>query len=125
MSVPDSLHYTSDHEWISIDGDIATLGITHHAQEELSDVVFVELPEVGRAVAPGDAFAVVESVKAASDIYAPISGEVTEVNAGAESDPSVINSDPYGEGWICKIKISDASEIDKLLDATAYQAILG
>lgn len=125
MSVPDSLHYTSDHEWISVDGDIATLGITHHAQEELSDVVFVELPEVGRSVSAGDAFAVVESVKAASDIYAPIAGEVTEVNSGAESDPSVINSDPYGGGWICKLKISDAGELDKLLDAAAYKALIG
>ena len=125
MSVPDSLRYTSGHEWVSLEGDIATIGITDHAQEELSDVVFVELPELGRTVASGDSMAVVESVKAASDIYAPLAGEVVEVNNEAEGEPGLINTDPYGKGWICKLKVSDAGEIEGLLDAAAYQDLLG
>lgn len=125
MSVPDSLRYTPAHEWVSLDGEIATIGITDHAQEELSDVVFVELPEVGRVVQAGDAVAVVESVKAASDIYAPVGGEVVEVNTEAEGEPSHINSDPYGAGWIYKLKVSDPGELDGLLDAAGYQGQLG
>lgn len=124
MNVPESFRYTSDHEWVSVDGDIATVGVTDHAQEELTDVVFVELPEVGREASKGDAVAVVESVKAASDIYAPLSGEITEGNAAAESDPSIVNSDPHGEGWIFKMKISDPSELDGLMDAAAYRDLI-
>ena len=125
MSVPDSLRYTPAHEWVSLEGGIATIGITDHAQEELSDVVFVELPEIGKVVAAGDAVAVVESVKAASDIYAPVAGEVIEANGEAEGEPSLINSDPYGKGWIYKLKVSDAAEVEGLLDAAGYQDQLG
>lgn len=125
MSTPDDLRYNSSHEWVRLDGDIATVGISDHAQEELTDVVFVELPEVGRAVDLGDPTAVVESVKAASDIYAPISGEVVEVNDAVEADPSLVNSDPYGDGWIFRLKVKDASQIDNLMDAAAYTAMIG
>jgi glycine cleavage system H protein len=125
MSVPATLRYTPAHEWVSVDGEIATVGISHHAQEELSDVVFVELPEVGREVESGDPVAVVESVKAASDIYAPLSGEVVEANTEAEGEPSFLNSDPYGKGWIYKIKFTDASELESLLDAAGYQELIG
>ena len=125
MSVPDSLRYTAAHEWVSLEGDTATIGITDHAQEELSDVVFVELPEIGKEVAAGDSVAVVESVKAASDIYAPLAGEVTEVNNEAEGEPGLINTDPYGKGWIYKLKVSDAGELAGLLDAAAYKDLIG
>jgi len=125
MSVPATLRYTPAHEWVSVDGEIATVGISHHAQEELSDVVFVELPEVGREVESGDPVAVVESVKAASDIYAPLSGEIVEVNTETEGEPSLLNSDPYGKGWIYKIKFTDASELESLLDAAGYQELIG
>jgi glycine cleavage system H protein len=124
MNVPDTLKYTADHEWISVEGDIATVGVTDHAQEELTDVVFVELPEVGRAVSKGEAIAVVESVKAASDIYTPLTGEVVEGNAAAESDPSLVNTAPHGDGWIFKVKLSDPSELDALLDAAAYRELI-
>ena len=125
MNVPESLRYTSDHEWISLDGDIATVGITDHAQEELTDVVFVELPELGREVAPGEAVAVVESVKAASDIYSPLAGEIVEGNAAAEGEPALVNTDPYGKGWLFKVRIADPAVLDTMLDAAAYQALLG
>ena len=125
MSVPDSLRYTAAHEWVSLEGDTATIGITDHAQEELSDVVFVELPEIGKEVAAGDSVAVVESVKAASDIYAPLAGEVTEVNNEAEGEPGLINTDPYGKGWIYKLKVSDAGELAGLLDAAGYKDLIG
>jgi glycine cleavage system H protein len=125
MSVPATLRYTPAHEWVSVDGEIATVGISHHAQEELSDVVFVELPEVGREVESGDPVAVVESVKAASDIYAPLSGEIVEANTETEGEPSFLNSDPYGKGWIYKIKFTDASELESLLDAAGYQELIG
>ena len=124
MNVPENLQYTSDHEWISVEGDIATVGVTDHAQEELTDVVFVELPEAGRAVSKGDAIAVVESVKAASDIYTPLTGEVVEGNAAAESDPSLVNTDPHGAGWIFKVRIADTSELDGLMDAAAYRELI-
>ena len=122
MNTPADLRYASSHEWIRLDGDIATVGISDHAQEELTDVVFVELPAVGRSVDAGDPTAVVESVKAASDIYAPISGEVVEVNPGVEADPSLVNTDPYGNGWIFKLKVKDAAHVFKLMDAAAYGA---
>jgi glycine cleavage system H protein len=125
MNVPESLRYTSDHEWISLDGDIVTVGITDHAQEELTDVVFVELPDAGREVAPGDPVAVVESVKAASDIYSPVAGEIVEGNSEAEGEPSLVNTDPYGKGWIFKVRIADPSVLDAMMDAAAYQALLG
>ena len=125
MNVPDSLRYTTDHEWVALEGDIATIGVTDHAQEELTDVVFVELPDVGREVTAGEAIAVVESVKAASDIYSPLDGEVMEGNGEAEGDPALVNTDPYGKGWIFKVRISDPSQVEGLLDAAAYRELLG
>ncbi|WP_018714585.1 glycine cleavage system protein GcvH [Brachymonas chironomi] len=119
-----SLKYTEDHEWIKIEGDIATVGITLHAQDALGDVVFVELPEVGSSHEQKDAIGVVESVKAAADVYMPVSGEITEVNEALQDDPSVINSDPLNAGWFFKIKLSDASQLDALLDQTAYDELL-
>jgi len=125
MNVPESLRYTTDHEWISVDGDIVTVGITDHAQDELTDVVFIELPELGREVATGDAVAVVESVKAASDIYSPVAGEIVEGNVEAEGEPSLVNTDPYGKGWIFKVRVADPGALDGMMDAAAYQALLG
>lgn len=119
-----TIQYTEDHEWIKVDGDIATVGITHHAQDALGDVVFVELPEVGKSYAQKDVAGVVESVKAAADVYMPVSGEVTEVNDALQDDPSVINSDPLGAGWFFKVKLSDAAQLDALLDSTAYDELL-
>ena len=107
MNTPTDLRYCTSHEWVRLDGDIATVGISDHAQEELTDVVFVELPAVGRTVDAGDPTAVVESVKAASDIYAPVGGEVVEVNPEVEADPSLVNTDPYGKGWIFKLRVKN------------------
>ena len=118
-----SIKYTPDHEWIQVHGDgTATVGITHHAQDALGDVVFVDLPEVGKSFAPKEIAGVVESVKAAADVYMPVSGEVTEVNEALRADPSLANSDPLGAGWFFKVKLSDASQLDALLDETAYTA---
>jgi glycine cleavage system H protein len=114
--------FTEDHEWISINGDVATVGITDFAQEQLGDVVFVDLPDAGTAVEKGGEVAVVESVKAASDIYAPVTGEVTEINADLEDEPTKVNQDAQGSGWFMKIKMSDASELDNLMDEAAYKA---
>ena len=122
MNIPSELRYTSSHEWLRLEGDIATVGISDHAQEELTDVVFVELPALGRAVDAGDPTAVVESVKAASDIYAPIGGEVAEVNPDVENDPSLVNTDPYGKGWIFKLRVKNVADVASLMDAAAYQA---
>ncbi|MGH6901370.1 MAG: glycine cleavage system protein GcvH [Geminicoccaceae bacterium] len=116
------VRYTEEHEWVRVDGDLATVGISEHAQEQLGDVVFVELPEVGRQVSQGGALAVIESVKAASDVYAPISGEVTEKNSAVENDPGLVNRSAEGEGWFCKLRISDEGELTKLMDAAAYKA---
>jgi glycine cleavage system H protein len=112
--------YTKEHEWVTLDGDIATVGITDHAQQQLGDVVFVELPEPGRAVAAGDACAVVESVKAASDIFAPLTGKVVETNPGIIDDPALVNSDAEGEAWFFRLEIEDAAAFDALLDEAAY-----
>lgn len=122
MNIPADLRYQTSHEWVRLEGDVITVGITDHAQEELTDVVFVELPAVGRTVDPGDPTAVVESVKAASDIYAPVGGEVVEANPEVEADPSLVNTDPYGKGWIFKIKVKNAADVEGLMDAAAYQA---
>ena len=113
--------YTEDHEWISVDGDIATVGITPHAQDALGDVVFVDLPEVGKTFAQKDVAGVVESVKAAADVYMPVSGEVTEVNEALRADPSLANSDPLGKGWFFKVLIKDMGQFDPLMDEPAYQ----
>lgn len=125
MNVPDNLRYNKSHEWVLLDGDTATIGISDHAQEELTDVVFVELPPIGKTIDLGDPTAVVESVKAASDIFSPISGEVIEANEEVESDPSLVNSDPYGKGWIFKLKVKDPAQVESLMDAAAYRAMLG
>lgn len=122
MTIPADLKYTKEHEWVRIEGDTATLGISDHAQEALGDIVFVELPELGRALTPGDAFAVVESVKAVSDVYAPVGGEVIAVNEMLEGEPEKINTDPYGSGWIVQIKMS--GETAELLDEAAYTTFL-
>lgn len=114
-------YFTQDHEWIEVEGDAATVGITDYAQGQLGDIVFVELPEAGRVVEKGKEAAVVESVKAASDVYAPVSGTVTEANAALEADPSLVNSAPEGEGWFFRLTLSDRGELDGLMDASAYQ----
>jgi glycine cleavage system H protein len=121
--VPEDLKYTEQHEWVSVDGDIITMGITDFAQDALGDLAYVELPEVGKSVKAGDAFLVVESVKSASDVYAPVSGEVVAVNDALEGEPQRINESPYEAGWLCKIKASDVSELDALLDAAAYEPL--
>ena len=122
MNIPADLRYCASHEWIRLDGDIATVGISDHAQAELTDVVFVELPSIGRKVDASDPTAVVESVKAASDIYAPIGGEVIEANDAVEADPSLVNTDPYGKGWIFKLRVKDPADAARLMDASAYQS---
>jgi glycine cleavage system H protein len=119
-NVPSELKFLSSHEWVLVDGDKATIGISDHAQELLGDLVFVELPEVGSAVSAGDTVAVVESVKAASDTYAPVSGEVIEVNEELEDSPERINDDPYGDGWMYRVKMDDPDEVDGLLNAESY-----
>ena len=125
MSIPSDLRYADSHEWLKLDGDTGTVGITDHAQHELSDVVFVELPKMGRAVAAKGPVAVVESVKAASDIYSPVAGEVVEVNAALEANPALVNTDPYGQGWIYRIKLSNPTEASQLKDAAAYGQQIG
>ncbi len=117
-----SLKYTQEHEWIQVNGDIATVGITQHAQDALGDVVFVELPDVGKSFKPGDVAGVVESVKAAADVYMPVTGEITEVNEALRDDPSLANTDPLAAGWFFKVKLANPSEVDALLDETAYTA---
>jgi glycine cleavage system H protein len=116
-----SLYFTKEHEWVRVDGDVATVGISNHAQEALGDIVFAEVPAEGRSVSKGDDCAVVESVKAASDVYAPVSGDVVEGNAALADDPSLINRDPEGEGWFFKVKLSDTSELEGLMDEAAYR----
>lgn len=117
-----SIKYTPDHEWLTMDGDVATVGITHHAQDALGDVVFVDLPEVGATFAAKDVAGVVESVKAAADVYMPVTGEITEVNVALRDDPSLANSDPMGAGWFFKVKLSAPAELDTLMDETSYTA---
>ncbi|MDP9413944.1 MAG: glycine cleavage system protein GcvH [Pseudomonadota bacterium] len=117
-----SLYFTKDHEWIRVEGDTATVGITDFAQAQLGDVVFVEVPEAGRQVSKGGEAAVVESVKAASDVYAPVSGEIAEGNQALVDDPALVNSDPEGEGWFFRLRLSDPSELDGLMDNAAYRA---
>lgn len=117
------LKFTKDHEWVRIEGDVATVGITQHAAEQLGDLVFIELPEVGKEVSKGDNAAVVESVKAASDVYAPLSGEVVEANQAIVDDPAQVNADPANAGWFFKLKLNNAAEAEDLLDEDAYQAL--
>ena len=123
--IQDDLYYASSHEWVSVEEEgMARIGISDHAQSELGDVVFVELPEIGDSFSAGDACAVVESVKAASDIYCPVDGEVVEINSALEDAPETINTDPYGDGWIFALKLGDESDLDNLMDADTYQAEL-
>jgi glycine cleavage system H protein len=116
-----SLYFTTDHEWIRVEGDVATVGISDHAQEALGDIVFAEVPEAGKSLSKGDDAAVVESVKAASDVYAPVGGEVVEGNAALADDPALINRDPEGDGWFFKLKLNDTSELEGLMDEAAYR----
>ncbi len=119
-----TVHFTEDHEWIRVDGDEAVIGITNHAQEQLGDLVFVELPEVGRKVSKGEAAIVVESVKAASDVYAPVDGEITATNAALENEPGLVNASAEKDGWLVKMRLDDASQLDGLLDEAAYLALV-
>jgi glycine cleavage system H protein len=120
-----TIYYTPDHEWIRVDGGVATVGITDYAQEQLGDLVFVELPEVGRALKKGDTAVVVESVKAASDVYAPADGEITEANTKLSSDPALVNTSPTADGWLWKMKIADQGQLSGLLDEAGYKALIG
>jgi glycine cleavage system H protein len=121
--VPSDLRYTKDHEWVRVEGETATIGVTDYAAGQLGDVVFVDLPVVGRSVDQFATFGVVESVKAVSDLYAPVSGEVVDVNGNLASKPELVNSDPFGEGWMIKVEIGDAAQIGDLLDAAAYEKL--
>ena len=125
MNTPENLKYTKDHEWVSIEGDIATVGITDFAQSELGDIVFVEIETEGETISKEEVFGSVEAVKTVSDLFMPLSGEIIEFNEALESAPESVNSDPYGDGWMIKIKLSDASESDALLDAAAYADLIG
>ena len=125
MNVPENLKYTKDHEWVSIDGDIATVGVTEFAQSELGDIVFVELDTEGDTMDQNEVFGTIEAVKTVSDLFMPLSGEITEVNSGLEDAPESVNESPYENGWMIKIKLSDTSELDGLLDVAAYKALIG
>jgi glycine cleavage system H protein len=125
MNLPENLKYTKDHEWILVSGEIGTVGITDHAQGELGDVVFVELPAVGKTVKQHDSFGTIEAVKAVSDLYSPVSGSIVEVNKELNANPELVNKDPYGKGWMVKMKLSNAGEISGLLDPAAYKALVG
>ena len=122
--VPTDLRYTNDHEWVRVDGDEATIGITAYAADQLGDIVFVELPDAGRALDQSAAFGVVESVKAVSDLFAPVSGEVIEANEDLAGSPELVNGDPYGGGWMLRVRIADPGQLDELLDAEAYDALI-
>lgn len=124
MKTPSELRYSKDHEWIKLEGDMAIIGITDFAQSQLTDIVFIELPEVGKKVEQHKQIAVIESVKSVSDVFSPMSGEVVEVNSKLSDNPEIINKDPYGEGWIAKIKINNKSELDSLLTADKYSKLI-
>ena len=125
MNFPENLKYTKEHEWILVNGDTGTVGITDHAQGELGDVVFVELPGAGKVVKQGETFGSIEAVKAVSDLYAPVSGSIVEINKDLGSTPEVVNKDPYGKGWMIKIRIANPAELSGLFDAAAYRALIG
>ncbi|MBN1479965.1 glycine cleavage system protein GcvH [candidate division KSB1 bacterium] len=125
MHIPKDLKYTQGHEWIAIDEEIATVGITDYAQGELGDLVFIELPDAGSTVSQGHSFGTVEAVKAVSDLFAPVSGEVVEINTMLSDSPEAVNKDPYGEGWMIKVKISNVDELENLLSADAYKELIG
>ena len=125
MSIPANLKYTKDHEWVSIDGDIATIGITHFAQKELGDIVYVEVETLDQVLEKDEVFGTVEAVKTVSDLFLPLSGKIIEFNEELESKPENVNSDPYGAGWMIKVKVSDVSEIDSLLSSDSYKELIG
>ena len=123
--VPEGLHYTKDHEWAKVDGEVATVGITDHAQGELTEFVYVQLPKKGSKVGKGDVLAIVESVKNTADVYAPVSGEVVDVNSPLDDDPAIINKHPYTEGWLARIRMTDPGQLKKLMDPRAYREHIG
>lgn len=125
MNFPDNLRYTKDHEWVSVDGDTATIGITDHAQHELGDIVFVDINTVGDTLAQHEVFGTVEAVKTVSDLFMPISGEVLEMNTGIDADPATVNRDPYGAGWMVKVRMTDTAQYAGLLSASDYRALIG
>ena len=125
MNIPENLKYTNEHEWIRVEGDVAYVGITDYAQSELGEIVFVEIETEGENIAAGNTFGSVEAVKTVSDLFMPVSGEVLEVNPALEAQPELVNSDPYGEGWMIKVAVADAAELDNLLYAAAYAALIG
>lgn len=125
MNIPATLKYTKDHEWVSIDGDIATIGVTDFAQSELGDIVFVEIETVGETMDKEEVFGTIEAVKTVSDLFMPVSGEIIEFNGGLESNPEAVNTDPYGAGWMIKVRMTNTSEIDGLMDPAAYEALVG
>lgn len=125
MSVPTNLKYTKEHEWILIDGDVATIGITDFAQGELGDIVYVEIETVGETLSKDEVFGSVEAVKTVSDLFMPVSGEILEFNEALEGNPEAVNKDPYGEGWMIKVRVSDLGELESLMDAEAYQGLVG
>jgi len=125
MNIPANLKYTKEHEWIAIDGDIATIGITDFAQSELGDIVYVEIETVGETLSKDEVFGSVEAVKTVSDLFMPVGGEILEFNEALESNPEAVNKDPYGAGWMIKVKVSNAAELSELMDASAYEALVG
>jgi glycine cleavage system H protein len=124
MNIPEELKYTKDHEWARVEGDMIVVGITDYAQGELGDIVYIELPEAGTKVEAEQSFGTIEAVKAVSDLFAPVSGEIVEINSNLESSPEIVNDDPYGEGWMIKIKFSDKKEVDSLLDKSQYSELI-
>jgi glycine cleavage system H protein len=125
VNIPADLKYTKEHEWVRVEGNVATIGITDYAQGELGDIVFVELPGVDDTVAQMEPFGTIEAVKAVSDLYSPVSGKVIEVNAALDDDPMVVNRDPYGEGWMVKVEVTDEAQLEELLDSTSYRGVIG
>lgn len=125
MNFPDNVKYTKDHEWISLEGNVATIGVTDFAQRELGDIVFVDISSVGNAMAAHEIFGTIEAVKTVSDLFLPMSGTITEVNPALENNPELVNSDPYGEGWMVKMTVDNTADFDALLDAAAYEGLVG
>ncbi len=125
MSFPTNLRYTKDHEWVSLEGDIATIGITDFAQKELGDIVFVEVETIGKSLSANAVFGTVEAVKTVSDLFLPVSGTITELNAELANEPELVNTDPYGKGWMIKMKVDNAADVNQLLDSAAYEAVVG
>jgi glycine cleavage system H protein len=125
MNIPDNLKYTKDHEWIRLDGKFGWIGITDYAQGELGDIVYIDIPAVGTAIVQGKSFGTIEAVKAVSDLYAPVSGEIVETNPELQAHPEVVNKDPYGKGWMVKVALSDSGQLNALLEAQAYRALIG